>query len=149
MDTRGHVYSRDRDDLVFGYRKTNIVAPFILEVVFDLARDSPARIVHELKEVFLYKKNNQPLADRSAGCAFKNPPPGSVGCQESAGRLIERAGLRGYRLGGAEISTKHANFVVTHNGCTATHVLALIDHVQCTVAERFGVQLEREVVVWP
>lgn len=149
MDATGHVYYRHRDDLVFSYRKTNITAPYILEVEFDLTADDPKTLVQEFKEIFLFKRNSQPLAAQSAGCAFKNPPPGEDGETRSAGTLIDRAGFKGYRVGGAEVSLKHANFVVTDKSlCTASDVLTLLDYVQQTVAERFGVMLEREIVVW-
>ena len=150
MDATGHVYYRHRDDLAFTYRKTNITAPYILEVEFDLTADDPETLAQELMEVFLFKRNSQPpLAAQSAGCAFKNPPASEDGERQSAGALIDRAGLKGYRIGGAEISTKHANFVLTHDRCTAADVLALMEHVQRTVADHFGVKLEREIMVWP
>lgn len=157
-DAGGQVYYRDRDDLVFGYRKTNITARYILEVEFELSQDNPESLMRQVKEIFLFKRNSQPLADRSAGCAFKNPehvPPATVPAdmmdangRVSAGRLIDRAGLKGLRIGGAEVSSRHANFVVTHAGCTASDILAVLERVQETVLERFGILLDREVVVW-
>ncbi len=154
MDSTGYVYTRTRDDLVFSYRKSNIVAKFILEIVLDLTSDDPDAIMKRVKEVFLYKKTSQPLAAHSAGCAFKNPPAdafpeGSPHAGSSAGKLIDLAGLKGYRVGGAEVSTRHANFVTADDTGRARDVLAVIDHAQKTVRERFGVTLEREVVVWP
>jgi UDP-N-acetylmuramate dehydrogenase len=160
MSDSGQVYYRDRDDLIFSYRKSNIVAPFILEVEFELSKEDPEQIMRRVKEIFLYKKNTQPMNQRSAGCAFKNPQPvaGDGDSDEesspsvnlpSAGSLIDQAGLKGFRIGGAEVSTVHANFVVTHPGCTADDVLAVMDHVQRTVRERFAIALQREVVVWP
>ena len=149
MDATGHVYYRHRDDLAFSYRKTNITAPYILDVEFDLTADDPQALVQEFKEIFLFKRNSQPLAAQSAGCAFKNPPADEDGQSTSAGALIDRAGLKGYRVGGAEVSIKHANFVVTNSErCTASDVLALLEHVQQTVSDRFGVMLDREIVVW-
>ena len=111
--------------------------------------------MRQVKETFLYKKNSQPLADHSAGCAFKNPaqldsarlPDG--GRTPTAGQLIDRAGLKGFRIGGAEVSPRHANFITAGPGCTAGDLLAVLEHVRETVFERFGVLLEREVVVWP
>ena len=66
-----------------------------------------------------------------------------------AGKLIDQAGLKGFRIGGAEVSQLHANFIVTHAGCKAADVLAVMMHVQQTVQSRFGIALEREVAVWP
>ncbi len=147
MDATGQVYYRDRDDLVFSYRKTNIVARYILEVEFDLTEDDPDDLVKRVKEIFLYKKNSQPLAQNSAGCAFRNPLVNEE--RVSAGKLIDRAGLKGYRQGGAQVSTHHANFILADPGATAADVLAVLEHVEQVVLDRFGIQLEREVVVWP
>jgi len=103
-----------------------------------------------VKEIFFFKKSSQPLAAGSAGCAFKNPPPEafSIGERLSAGALIDRAGLKGYRSGGASVSDKHANFIVTDKRASAADVLAVMDHVHEVVADRFDIELEREVVVW-
>lgn len=159
MSDKGQVYYRDRDDLVFGYRRSNILAPFILEAEFELIEDDPERVMRRVKDIFLYKRNTQPMADKSAGCAFKNPTgpasldPGQVDPSgpdpQLAGSLIDQAGLKGLRLGGAEVSPKHANFIVTHPGCTCGDILALIDRVQQTVRDRFDIELEPEVVIWP
>ncbi len=149
MDNTGQTYDRNRDDLVFAYRRTNIVAPFILEVEFELTTQDPQALMKRIKKIFLYKKTTQPLAERSAGCVFKNPPPeGPNGPGRSAGELIDRAGLKGYRIGGAEISTRHANFLIAHNDCTASDVLALIEHIEDTVLKHHGIQLTRELIVW-
>ena len=153
MDATGQIYQRDRDDLIFAYRRTNIVAPFILEVEFELTPEDPEALIQRVKQIFLFKKNSQPLAARSAGCAFKNPGPAvqdseRVSPAVGAGELIDRAGLKGFRIGGAEVSPRHANFIVAHQDCTAADVLALLEHVERTVLETQGVQLERELVVW-
>lgn len=153
MSDAGQVYYRDRDDLVFDYRHSNIVAPFILEVSFELTPDDPDDLMRRVKEIFLYKKNSQPMGESSAGCAFKNPTPPDPeegGSPIAAGQLIDRAGLKGFTIGGASVSPVHANFIVADKAtATANDVKAVIDHVQATVRERFGMTLEREVVVWP
>ena len=156
MNAAGQVYYRQRDDLVFSYRRSNIVARYILDVTFNLTEEDPAELRKRVKEVFFYKRASQPMAERSAGCAFKNPPPEAVpeGSGEKlpwagAGKLIDLAGLKGFRIGGAEVSQLHANFIVTHAGCKAADVLAVMMHVQQTVQSRFGIALEREVAVWP
>lgn len=156
MDVSGHVYYRDRDDLRFTYRKSNIVAPFILEVEFDLTPDDPDDLMRRVKEIFLYKKNTQPLAEHSAGCAFKNPQPprgdeqaDNPHMSKSAGALIDQAGLKGHRIGGAVVSSRHANFIIAEQGCAAGDILALLEHIEHEVLDRFGVKLQREVVIWP
>lgn len=142
MDTNGKVFVRDKDDLVFEYRKSNITGKFILEATFGLSEDDPQRIMTKVKEIWMYKKNSQPLADKSAGCVFKNPRG------LSAGALIDQAGLKGATIGGAEVSTKHANFITARKGGKAADVQALIDQIKSRVAEKFDVKLETEVVIW-
>ncbi len=161
-DATGQIYYRDREDLVFGYRQTNITAPYILEVEFELTPADPQSLTDRVKEIFRFKKRSQPLTQHSAGCAFKNPvqPQGMATTTDfpnandtmpriPAGQLIEGAGLKGFRIGGAEVSTQHANFIIAHPTCTASDILAVLDHIQETVAKQTGIHLEREVVVWP
>ncbi len=147
MSEEGQVYYRDCDDLDFGYRRTNILAPLILSVEFDMAEEDPETLMKRVKEIFLFKKTSQPMSEHSAGCAFKNPPA-TQGPGWPAGKLIDRAGLKGHRVGKASVSEVHANFIVAENGCTATEVLAVIHHVQDTVKATHGVSLERELIVW-
>ena len=142
MDTNGQIYVREKEDLIFEYRKSNITAKFILSATFALAEDDPQRIMTKVKEIWMYKKNSQPLADKSAGCIFKNPRG------LSAGALIDQAGLKGHVLGGAEVSMKHANFITAKKGSQASDVLGLIDLVKQRVKEKFDVTLETEVVIW-
>jgi UDP-N-acetylmuramate dehydrogenase len=88
------------------------------------------------------KKATQPLSFQSAGCIFKNPRG------LSAGSLIEQAGLKGIRVGQAEISDRHANFIVTHPNAKSDDVLRLIDLARSRIAEQFGVDLELEIKIW-
>ncbi|MEM1109362.1 MAG: UDP-N-acetylmuramate dehydrogenase [Planctomycetota bacterium] len=149
MSDAGQVYYRDRDDLDFGYRHTNIAAPFILEAEFELTPDDPEALMKRYKEIYLFKKNSQPMGDKSAGCCFKNPPPPPEGLGLAAGQLIDQAGLKGFSVGGASVSELHANFVVAEPGkTTSADLLAVIEHVEQTVAQKHGIELEREVVVW-
>lgn len=150
MSEGGQCFARERDDLVFSYRRSNIVARYILSAELELAEDDPDELMKRVKEVFIYKKTTQPLADHSAGCAFKNPPPDpDTGQKLSAGRLIDLAGLKGHRIGSAAVSDRHGNFITVDQPGRAADVLALFEHIERAVHERFGVQLEREVVVWP
>jgi UDP-N-acetylmuramate dehydrogenase len=138
-----------RSDLQFGYRKSNLGDNIVVEAAFELTRveDQPA-LRQKLKDVMAYKKGTQPMAERSAGCAFKNPPP-ELSNKRGAGKLIDDAGLKGLKIGGAEVSQRHGNFVVVQDGATAADVLAVMSKVQQVVKEKFGIDLEREVVVWP
>jgi UDP-N-acetylmuramate dehydrogenase len=150
MSEAGEVYGRDRDDLVFEYRRSNITAPYILEVQFELIPEDPNELMRRVKQIFLYKKNRQPLGEPSAGCAFKNPPAAEGAEVRSAGQLIDAAGLKGFAIGGAKVSPMHANFVVVDpEQGTADDVKKVIEHVQKVVREQFGIALEREVVIWP
>lgn len=146
MSSEGQVYYRNRDDLSFEYRRTNIVAPFILEVEFDLSEDDPAVLNRRMREIFMFKKTSQPMSDKSAGCTFKNPPRDVA---PPAGKLIDDAGLKGKAIGKASVSEVHANFIVAEPGCRADDVVRLMDDVAAVVHAKFGVSLEREVVVWP
>ncbi len=150
MSGSGQVYYRDRDDLIFSYRHANIEAPFILEVEFELTPGEPEDLMNRVKEIFLFKKNSQPMGDASAGCTFKNPQPSELNTHpKPAGKLIDECGLKGYRHGSAYVSQVHANFIGVDPGGKADDVWEVIQHVEHTVAELTGVSLEREVVVWP
>ena len=143
MDTQGTLFLRTKDDLVFDYRSTTISAPFILGATLELEADDPDRIMHKTKEIWMYKRNTQPLNTKNAGCIFKNPRG------LSAGALIDQAGLKGMRVGGAEVSAKHANFIISHPGCTADNVMTLVKIIREKVFEKNQIHLESEVRIWP
>jgi UDP-N-acetylmuramate dehydrogenase len=142
MGPDGEVFTRHRPDLAFAYRSSNINAPFILSASFTLSEDDPQRILKQVKQIWIYKKNTQPLAHRNAGCIFKNPRG------LSAGALIDRAGLKGRRVGGAFVSDKHANFILVDDGAKASDVLKLINTIRETVYKNSQVYLEMEIEVW-
>jgi len=143
MDSHGQVFERTKEDLVFDYRTTNIVAPFILDATLQLEPDDPTAVATRMKEIWMYKNSTQPLNTKNCGCVFKNPRG------LSAGALIDQAGLKGLRVGQAEVSAKHANFFVAHTGCTSEDVLKLVKIVQEKVYDKHQVLLESEVRVWP
>jgi UDP-N-acetylmuramate dehydrogenase len=143
MDLSGNIYERHRDDMVFEYRQSNISAKFILDATLDLLDDDPERILRRTKEIWMFKRNSQPLNSKNAGCTFKNPPG------LAAGALIDQVGLKGLRVGGAEVSSKHANFIIANPGCTATDVMNLMKQIQRRVQEEKGVILEAEIQIWP
>jgi len=142
MDSAGVIFERTKDDLVFDYRSTNITSPFILGATLDLEEEEPGAIMERTKQIWMFKRNTQPLNTKNAGCIFKNPRG------LSAGALIDQAALKGLHVGGAEVSAKHANFIIAHPGCTADHVLKLIKIVQEKVYEKQQVHLETEVRIW-
>jgi len=151
MSATGQVYHRDADDLEFGYRKSNIDAPFILNVEFELTPTDPKELSKRVKEIYLYKTNSQPFADKSSGCCFKNPQPDEEDFDgRPAGMLIDQAGLKGHRIGTAIVSEVHANFIVADKkDAQAEDVYKVIEHVEKVVFDKFGINLTREVVVWP
>ncbi len=142
-DTDGNVFERFKDDLVFDYRSTNISAKFILGATLELDEDDPERLLKHTKEIWMYKRNSQPLNTKNCGCMFKNPRG------VSAGALIDQAGLKGMRVGGAEVSQKHANFIVANPGCRADDVMKLVKLIREKVWDKNQIQLESEVQIWP
>lgn len=145
----------ERDEIDFRYRHSGLNGLILTEVEFQLAEEDPVVLRARLKEVMDYKKRSQPMGERSAGCVWKNPTLphelrdiGPAGERVSAGLLIDRAGCKGLRVGGAGISTRHANFVVTELGARAGDVIRLMDQTRQRVEDCFGVRLEPEVVIW-
>ncbi len=142
MDARGQTIIRNRDELNFSYRQSGVDDLLVLEVSFELRRDDPDQIADRLRKLWITKKASQPLSSQSAGCIFRNPRG------LSAGELIEQAGLKGTRIGGAEVSDRHANFIITHPECTSADILRLMDLIRSKVSAQFGVPLETEVQIW-
>lgn len=147
MDAYGHISDYSKDQIHFSYRHSDLPAPYILGATIELDEADPEEVSKRTKDIWMYKRNSQPLNAKSAGCVFKNPPAESSGGR-SAGALIDQAGLKGLRVGGAEVSTVHANFFVAAPGTRADDVLALIEQVKEKVSAKFGVDLENEVRVW-
>jgi UDP-N-acetylmuramate dehydrogenase len=138
----GDVVTRGPDELAFAYRESNLDDLIILDATFRLQPEDPDEITRHMKKLWISKKATQPYSFQSAGCMFKNPRG------MSAGLLIDQAGLRGTRIGNAEISDRHANFIVSHPEATSHDVQRLIDLARSKVAEQFGVDLELEIEVW-
>jgi UDP-N-acetylmuramate dehydrogenase len=127
------------EELELSYRKSSILpGQVVCSVTLQLEKRAMAEITAECEEFLQYRKKRQPLQP-SAGSIFKNPPGGI------AGRLIENAGLKGCRLGGAMVSDVHANFIVNFRQASSEDVTKLIDMVRTEVAKKFGVELELEV----
>jgi len=142
MDKTGNVFEKSKPELVFDYRQTNIAAKFILGARVKLNAADPEQVMRTVKEIWICKKNSQPLNTKNAGCIFKNPPGAS------AGALIDKAGLKGLKIGGAVVSDKHANFIIAENGCTSRDVARLIEAVKQKVKDQFDVELELEIEIW-
>jgi UDP-N-acetylmuramate dehydrogenase len=148
LDRHGERVTYRAGDIEFGYRQTNIPDPVILGVNFRLRPDDPIALRKRVKEIFEYKKSTQPLAEHSAGCVFRNPIDPVSEQRVSAGKLIDEARLKGTRIGGASVSTRHANFIVTEPGATADDVIRLMSEIRKRVFEHCGLKLEDELVIW-
>lgn len=142
MDKEGEILTLDNDTMEFGYR-TSIIRnrPFIvLGVVLKLTPGNRDEISAKMEELMKQRKSKQPLEYPSAGSTFKRPEG------YYAGKLIMDAGLRGYRIGGAQVSEKHCGFVINSGGASAADIREVIEEVQERVRDRFHVRLEPEVI---
>jgi len=139
MDSDGQIHYFEKDEIVFSYRKSSFqtMRGAIISATFLLASLEDAR--EKQLAIIQYRTSTQPYGDKSCGCAFRNPP------NHFAGALIEKCGLKGARIGGAEVSTMHANFIVNRENATAQDIAELIAHIQQTVKEKEGIDLEVEV----
>jgi UDP-N-acetylmuramate dehydrogenase len=142
MTRAGEIVARDREDLVFAYRQSSLDELVILNAEFLLEEDDPEQLTKRMQKQWIVKKAGQPLSHQNCATIFKNPRG------MSAGMLIDQAGLKGTRVGGAEVSQRHANFIVATEGATSQDVLRLIDMIRSRVAERLGVELETELEIW-
>lgn len=135
----GEVIERSAADIEFGYRRATLPAGIVVGVWLQLKPGVRSDIEKVVKDYLHYRRDTQPLTLPSAGCVFKNPP------NDSAGRLVESAGLKGARVGDAQVSEKHANFIVNRGNASAKDVVALIKKVRRQVARKTGVKLELEL----
>jgi UDP-N-acetylmuramate dehydrogenase len=136
----GEAVALSKDDVKFAYRRTELPNHFIItRVDFDLAHGDRDRLTARVAELKARRASRQPRGVPNAGSIFKNPPG------NFAGKLLEGAGLKGTRLGGAAFSDQHANFIVNLGGAQAAEVRALIDMARNKVKEQSGVLLEPEV----
>lgn len=161
IDRSGAIHERAAETIGFDYRRSafgkggSLEGEIVTAVTFELESGDPEALNDRLIEVMGYKKNTQPMGERSAGCAFRNPTLaepidgiGDTGERVSAGLLIDRAGCKGMKQGGALVSELHGNFITTRDGAKASDVIGLMVEVAFQVRQKFGVTLEPEVVIW-
>jgi UDP-N-acetylmuramate dehydrogenase len=130
------------DDLAMGYRRTALPDDgVVVRARLRLAHTDAGALAEEMAEMRQWRREHQPINTPSCGSVFRNPPG------DSAGRLVEQAGMKGYRVGGAEVSRVHANFITVDPGARASDVHAVIRAAQAAVAERHAVALQTEVVL--
>ncbi|MFC4559970.1 UDP-N-acetylmuramate dehydrogenase [Virgibacillus kekensis] len=143
VDRNGDLLSLSADELDLEYRSSNIPdrGYIVVEATFSLKEGNYDEIKAMMDDLTFKRESKQPLEYPSCGSVFKRPPG------YFAGKLIQDSGLQGTQIGGAQVSLKHAGFIVNKDGASAKEYIGLIHHVQNTVKEKFGVSLEREVKI--
>jgi len=152
IDEAGHDLRIAAADMEFGYDRSRLQRSreFVLSVDFRVGRGEPAALRAIARESLAYRKRTQPLEAASAGCIFQNPDPAfdrvPAGIPASAGALVDRAGLKGSREGGARVSPTHGNFIVNDGAASAGDIRQLIERCREQVRAQFGVELRDEIV---
>ena len=143
MTLDGEVKTYSKSEMVFAYRKTTFPSKggIVIEAELELEKGDITDIHREMDKYLSRRSSTQPLTMPNSGSIFKNP------AGEKAGRLIESVGLKGFRIGGAGVSIKHANFIVNKGGASAEDVIRLIKHIQTVVEKKSGIKLEQEIVI--
>jgi UDP-N-acetylmuramate dehydrogenase len=138
MDPKGKVKQLSRKQIIFKYRSSNIEG-IVLEAKLGLGEESPAKLKELQAKLLRWRKAGTPFDQPCCGSTFKNP-----GGAKSAGMLIDECGLKGFTIGGAQVSSQHANYIINKGNATASDALKVIDHLRKTVAKKTGVTLELE-----
>jgi len=142
FDTAGEPVRLLKKDMKFGYRRVEGVDGLtLLSARFEFGPGDRAALLQDRSCVLAAREVKQPLDYPSAGSVFKRPPG------DYASRLIDAAGLKGYKIGGAEVSAKHAGFIINSGGATAAEIYALMGEVRARVKEKTGVELELEQIL--
>lgn len=148
IDSDGDLRVLGRGEIPFAYRRSGLAGRIVVGTTVALRPEDPATLSAELSELFRWRQQGTPFNQPCCGSVFQNPGGPSWKRQSgprTAGQLIETAGLKGFRVGAAEVSPMHANYFVNTGGATAADVRGLIAHVQRVVKDKFGVRLETEV----
>ena len=140
MTDEGELMDISHDDAEFSYRHSGLKSYFcVTGATLTLTPGDATEVDSLMQDLYNQKITSQPFAEENAGCMFKNPPG------HSAGKLIDECGLKGHRIGGAEVSKIHGNFILNLDDATAHDVLSLVRHIQAQVKRERGVDLEMEV----
>lgn len=143
MDYDGNIRILKKDKIKFGYRNSNLSSYIVLEAVLKLNREDSSILTSRCSKFLKMKRNKQVLDMPSAGCVFKNPDD----FQFTTGQMIDMLGLKGTRIGGAEISRKHANFIINKKDASSADVMKLIEMVKKRVMDNYKIGLELEIKV--
>ena len=142
MDYNGTIKTLKQKEVGFKYRGSGLSNVIILSACLKLQKSDKSRIEPVLKKLAQARRAGQDWSAASAGCIFKNP------ARQSAGKLIDMCGLKGKRCGAAEVSFKHANFIINKGGATAKDVLKLMGIIKKEVNKKFKIKLEPEIKIW-
>lgn len=141
VSSKGTLLECPKETISFEYRRAILPPGIVVGVWLQLSAGVRSEIEKVVKDYLHYRRDTQPLTLPSAGCVFKNPP------NDSAGRVVDAAGLKGASVGDAQVSTRHANFIVNQGNASADDVLGLIKKVRAHIARKAGIKLELEVKV--
>jgi UDP-N-acetylmuramate dehydrogenase len=144
MDADTDIVTMERQDLAPGQSWSDLVEhDVILDIDLELGTDNPEAVVKRMRNVWILKKEHQPYGHQASACIFCDPRP-----DRTAESLIEQAGLKGSRIGGAEVSIRNANYIVAEPNCSPGDVLRLIDLIRGEVERQFRIELALRLEVW-
>ncbi len=148
MTLDGRIEKHNREDVEFAYRGCNLDKQIVIKVEFILKESRKEEILERMDKIYKEKKEKQPLSTFSAGCIFKNTQYRGTAEHCGTAELIEKANLKGKRIGGAIVSRKHANFIVNTGNATSADILELIRIIKETIKKKYNVSLEQEIQIW-
>ena len=143
MDGKGNIKTLKKEALSFGYRSSNLSAYIVLEADLELGKEDSSALKSRCSKFLKMKRDKQVLDMPSAGCVFKNPKDS----QFTTGQMIDMLGLKGRVMGGAQVSKKHANFIINRGRASCEDVLKLVDMIRKKVMDNYNISLELEIKV--
>ena len=142
MTLDGKITNLNREDVEFAYRECSLNKQIVVQVEFVLKESRKEELLEKMDEIYKEKKEKQPLSTFNAGSIFKN------GHHFKAAELIDKANLKGQKVGGAIVSKKHANFIVNTGNATSADILELIKIIKETIKKKYNISLEQEIQIW-
>ncbi len=149
VDSAGERRDVGGSEIRWRYRSSGIRDAVVLQATMEFDHGERGELEEDIRQHFEWRKHGTPFNEPCCGSVFRNPHPGELPADgpRTAGQLIDAAGLKGFRVGGAEVSAKHANYIVNVGGALASDVLAVIEAARGRVLAEFGVELELEVQI--